>query len=102
MSGPYATAAATYWTAGWRGVLPLPARKKADPPRGFTGGAGVDPSFPDLQAWSDGREGGGNIGLRLPIDVIGIDVDAYDGKAGALTLARAENDHGKLPPTWRT
>lgn len=102
MSGPYATAAQTYWQSGWRGVLPLPARAKKDPPRGFTGAGGVDPSFPDVYAWTEGREGIGNIALRLPIDVIGIDVDAYDGKAGAATIDAAEAAYGKLPPTWRT
>lgn len=102
MTGPYATAAATYWKSGWRGVLPLPARKKKDPPAGFTGSSGVDPSFPDVQAWVDGRHGAGNIALRMPLDVIGIDVDDYDDKGGGLTFAAAERAHGKLPPTWRT
>jgi hypothetical protein len=102
VTGPYATAADTYWNAGWRGILPLPANKKKDPPKGYTGAGGIDPSYPDVLTWADGRHGSGNIGLRLPLDVIGIDVDAYDDKVGAETLTAAEKAHGKLPPTWRT
>lgn len=100
--GPFSTAADVYWSAGWRGVLPLPARAKKFPPKTYTGSGGVDPSYADIYAWSEGEEGGGNIALRLPLDVIGIDVDAYDDKLGADTLAAAERAHGKLPPTWRT
>lgn len=100
--GPYGQAAHTYWAAGWRGVLPLPARAKKHPPAGYTGGAGADPSYADVQAWVDGPEAAGNIALRLPADVLGIDVDAYDGKPGAATLRDTEATHGSLPPTWRT
>lgn len=100
-SGPYATAAVTYWNAGWRGVLPLPPNRKLPPPTGFTG-PGADPSRADLQAWVDDREGRGNIALRLPVDIIGVDVDAYDGKRGAATLAAMEDELGALPATWRT
>lgn len=102
MTGPYSTAAEIYWAAGWRGVLPLPARAKKSPPNGYTGVSGVDPSFADIHSWTEGREGVGNIGLRLPLDVIGVDVDAYDGKLGATTIKAAEKTHGVLPPTWRT
>lgn len=99
--GPYAAAAVNYWNAGWRGVLPLPAGRKLPPPSGFTG-PGVDPSRADLQAWVDDREGRGNIALRLPVDIIGVDVDAYDGKRGAETLDATQAELGPLPATWRT
>ncbi len=46
--------------------------------------------------------GGGNVGLRLPECVLGIDVDAYAGKSGAATLAEAEARLGALPLTWRS
>lgn len=102
-TGPYAQAADLYWSAGWRGVLPLPPRAKKWPPKTYTGASGIDPSYPDLRAWADDpKDGGGNIALRLPLDVIGIDVDAYDDKLGGKTLAAVERAHGKLPPTWRT
>ncbi len=102
MPGPYATAAATYWRAGWRGILPLPYKAKKNPPRGFTGSTGVDPSYADVDTWATGADGDGNIALRLPRGVLGIDVDAYGDKPGALTLESAESEHGTLPPTWRT
>jgi hypothetical protein len=102
VTGPYATACDTYWAAGWRGVLPLPENRKKWPPKTYTGTGGIDPSYPDVRTWADGREGGGNIALRLPLDVIGIDVDAYDDKVGATTIREAERAYGKLPPTWRT
>ena len=85
MTGPYASAAAAYWQAGWRGIVPLPARAKKNPPSGFTGSTGVDPSYADLDAWATGPEGSGNIALRMPRDVIGIDVDAYGDKLGRQT-----------------
>lgn len=100
-TGPYAQAAPAYWSAGWRGLLPLPARAKKHPPTGFTG-TGADPSWPDVQTWVDGDEGAGNIALRLPADIIGIDVDAYDGKPARLVLADLQEQLGPLPGTWRS
>lgn len=101
-TGPYGTAAETYWRAGWRGIVPLPARAKKNPPKGFTGDGGLYPSYPDIDAWATGPERIGNIALRMPANVIGLDVDAYGDKPGAETLALAEAAHGDLPPTWRT
>lgn len=97
---PYATAAPTYWRSGWRGVLPLPANRKASPPTGFTGHGAPYLSWPDLFSLMEGPEGAGNICLRLPAGVLGIDVDAYDGKPGAATLASLETAHGPLSATW--
>jgi hypothetical protein len=97
---PYATAASLYWSAGWRGVLPLPARAKSNPPNGYTGRDGAWPSYPDVYAWTEER-GGGNICLRLPPDIIGVDVDHYGEKRGGDVLAQLEADLGPLPPTWR-
>lgn len=108
---PYAVAAMRYRAAGWEGVLPLPAGAKFPPPPGFTGRrhAGMYPSAADIQTWiMHGMNGAGrlvdvpagNIALRLPPDVIGLDVDAYDGKPGGETLAKLEAALGALPPTW--
>jgi hypothetical protein len=100
-SGPYATAAPTYWAAGWRGILPLPAGAKTPVPRGYTGATGAWPSYPDVQAWTEDQPGG-NIALRLPPDVLGVDVDHYGNKPGGAVLAHLEAQLGVLPPTWRT
>lgn len=102
MSGPYATAADIYWRAGWRGILPLPPNEKHDPPKGYTGAAGRYPFYPEVWEWITGRAGTGNIALRMPSNVIGIDVDDYGDKHGGDTLALAEAAHGTLPPTWRS
>lgn len=96
---PYADTAEAYWAAGWRGVLPLPARAKTPPPGGYTGRTGVEPSWPDVYAWTE-EHGAGNIALRLPLGVLGVDVDGYDRKPGAATLAALEAAVGSpIPPT---
>lgn len=96
---PYADAFKVYREAAWPGVLPLPAGRKYPPPAGYTGAAGVDPSFADCQAWAEGSPGA-NIALRMPRGVIGIDVDAYAGKLGAGSLAEMAARWGELPATW--
>lgn len=97
-ASPYAAAYNDYWTAGWRGVLPLPERRKTFPPTGYTGYADKWPSYADCHTWaSDGIH---NIALRLPPDIIGVDVDAYGDKPGAATLADLVDKYGPLPPTW--
>lgn len=97
----YATAALQYWEKGWHGVLPLPPGKKYPPPEEYTGRHGQWPSIADIYAWTeDGPDC--NIGIRLPRTVVGIDVDAYDGKSGAATLAHATELWGPLPDTVRS
>lgn len=97
---PYAETAWGYRHAGWPGVIPLPQVSKWPPPSGYTGWAGVDPSGADIQAWIDAPEGAGNIALRLPLGVYGLDVDAYGSKDGGAALAAAEGRLEALPPTW--
>lgn len=105
----YAAAAETYWNAGWRGILPLFRGHKGGEhsglPTGYSGWAGVDPSFADISAWSETFPDG-NLCLRLPnnelIAVVGIDCDHYGAKHGADTLAEAIRQWGPLPPTPRS
>lgn len=96
----YADAAPVYRKLGWLGTLPLPRGSKYPPPHGFTGRDGVWPNDTDIAAFS-GQFADGNICIRLPDGVIGIDVDAYGDKTGAKTLAEAEARWGALPPTYR-
>jgi hypothetical protein len=98
-SGPFSESFHAYHQAGWS-PLPLPAGKKTPPPSGYTGEVGAWPSYADLMAWAEGPEGIGNIGIRLPHHVIGLDVDHYGGKAGAATLGDAVRRWGPLPSTW--
>jgi hypothetical protein len=115
VTGPYAQAAGDYWNAGWRGVLPLPARRKANPPGGerlpdgtknvsYTGWDGILPSWADVYAWTEDRADG-NVALRLQRGIVGLDIDAYMKggvqKRGRETLEAAERIWGPLPPTWR-
>lgn len=98
---PYKDAHDLYWQAGWRGILPLPHKRKKTPPTGYTGATGTDPAYPDVHAWADDPTPH-NICLRLPGNVIGIDVDAYGDKSGGRTLTETEAEWGLLPPTWRS
>lgn len=98
-SSPYRQAWRTYRAAGWEGVLPLPPGLKHPPPAGWTGWGGPMPSHADGQAWADGPEGGGNIALRAPRGVLGIDADTYK-PAGAQTMRELEARLGPLPATW--
>ena len=100
-TGPYAEAASKYRAAGWLGVLPVgnkPA-EKGPPPRGYTGHEGTDPTDDQVADWV-AKRGDRNLALRLPKNVVGIDVDAYDGKTGGETLDALESELGPLPKTW--
>jgi Zierdtviridae DNA primase len=100
--GPFRNAAGNYLESGWA-PIPLPAGKKYPPEEGWTGGgkthSGETPSLDQVAIWSRDK-GDGNIAIRLPKYVIGIDVDLYDGKAGENTLAKAIEAWGELPDTW--
>ncbi len=96
---PYGDAARLYYDAGWRGVVPVEGKSRPLP--GYTGSSGQDTSWPDVFTWvSDPKTARLNIALRLPADVIGIDVDAYEGRNGARTRAALERLWGALPPTY--
>lgn len=100
MSAFEATAHA-WLTAGW-GPLPLPARKKSPPPKHWTGAGAAYPSGADVQAWIEEPEyADGNLALRFPANIIGIDVDEYEGKHGRATLVDHTKKWGQLPPTFR-
>jgi putative DNA primase/helicase len=95
-----------YLDAGWV-PLPLPPRDKFPPPAKWTGGAkehsGKRPKRGEYETWQKKGYGpfkAGNIAVRVPKTVIGIDVDMYDGKHGRDTLAEYEDRLGPLPSTW--
>jgi putative DNA primase/helicase len=87
-----------YFLAGWC-PLPLPPRKKSSPPTGTTGRYEM-PDKKAIQGWAKDRDPRCNIALRVPDNVIGIDVDAYDAKVGRSSLLELEGEFGALPPTW--
>lgn len=95
---PYADAWQDYWKAGWRGIVPLPYMRKMWPPDGYSGRNGIDPSYADCMAWAD-TPGPRNLALRVPVDVIGLDVDDYGDKGGdrpRQTRRRARSAAGHL------
>jgi hypothetical protein len=104
---PFADAWREYQAAGWP-VIPLPPAMKDPPPVGYTGADGKTATEQQLEQWErhgfrtreHGHVDAGNIALRMPDGVIGIDVDAYDGKTGDQSLAELVDRYGPLPPTW--
>ena len=97
---PYQQAAFAYLNNGWRGVLPLPAGRKFPPPADTTGKGAQNPTAEHYNTWLTTADG--NICLRLPDGIIGLDVDAYNGKQGWNTLRELETKLGSLPDTWRS
>lgn len=99
MSPIYADAVAAYQAAGWPSVLPV--HHKELQIKGVTGRQGRMPEPIDYKKWLL-RWADRNAALRLPKYLIGVDVDAYDGKPGAQTLAELEQQWGELPRTIRS
>ena len=88
-----------YTKAGWDTPFPLPPGSKTPPPTGYTGRAALTPSPADLWSWSEEYPVNSNIGLHLPPDMIGLDVDNYGGKHGYDTYNEAQEPYGPLPIT---
>lgn len=98
MSNPYGDMANTYARAGWAGVVPLAGKAPAVP--GLTGYSGVDPDDA-LRGQFIQFYTANNIGLRMPVGVVGVDIDHYEGKTGADTLLELTRKAGSvLPATW--
>ena len=100
MADGYHDAARVYYDAGWS-PLPLPRGAKTSPPEGTTGANGRWPTVDDVELWTNEHRGG-NVAIRMPDTVIGIDVDDYDDKHGGTTLDALEEQYGKLPATWKS
>ncbi|WP_100485857.1 bifunctional DNA primase/polymerase [Mycobacteroides abscessus] len=86
---------------GWHPIA-LPEGHKFPPPTGVTGYSDRDGTDADFIAWQRERGPNANVGLRCHADVIGLDVDAYDGKRGLETLTEHSTRLGDLPDTWVT
>jgi hypothetical protein len=94
----YGHTAGAYAAAGWAGVLPLPFRAKHAPPLGWTGRGAPYPDAEQVEQWRRDQPNG-NLALRMPPTVVGIDVDAYKPEA-RISLAALEAECGPLPQTW--
>lgn len=95
---PFGHAAPIYRAHGLDGVLPIPPLSKRLNLRGYTGDEGVTPTDAEVSDWL-ATKADHNIAWRLPHGLIGIDVDNYDDKDGAASLAALEAAHGALPAT---
>lgn len=97
---PWRHAALETLQAGWL-PFPLPPGKKFPPPKNVTGHqhSRTPPNAKLVAAWLESEPADSNIGMRIPADYIGIDVDAYkdEGKC----LREREKDWGVLPDTYR-
>src|SRR5215472_17262341 len=99
---PYREAVWAYRELGWTGTIPVTRRgTKAPLAKGVTGHNGVDPGRDRIEEFLL-EFPSANIGLPLPWDIIGIDVDAYDNRAGGVTLHLLEGRLGNLPVTYRS
>ncbi|MGW5231792.1 phage/plasmid primase, P4 family [Streptomyces nodosus] len=94
---PYRDGVAAYADAGWNGIIPIKRSEKTPYP-GLTGEKG-EQRTPEEAVQVAFNCRAANLALRLDRDMVGIDVDDYDGRNGAATLAGLEAKWGKLPAT---
>lgn len=99
MTSPFSTSWKSYVELGWE-VVPIIPNRKVVAASGVTGRLGSPLTEDEAQQWADAEQDYG-IALRMPVGMIAVDVDAYDGKNGAITLASLIAKCGPLPPTWR-
>jgi hypothetical protein len=99
--GAYSRGAKIYADLGWTGIVPIVSETKTVAIKKATGREGRQ-LRPDQYNRPDiaGRYGTYSIGWRVPYGIVGLDVDQYDGKTGADTLASLEGVLGSLPATW--
>lgn len=83
-------------------MSPIPVNLDKHPVKsGYTGRDGKWVGPKTIASWIKAY-GDSNIAIRLPKDVICLDVDDYKGHAGGATLASLEAELGKLPDTIRS
>lgn len=97
--GPYGTAAGLYLTRGWNPLPVRPQDKRIDVD-GFTGHDGAYAGKEQVLEWAHDGYAFHNIGIRMPQNIIGIDVDAYGDREGAATMRELEASLGELPKTF--
>lgn len=103
-----------YFNKGFTAPLPLPAGEKFPPPRKTTGRVADITPEQILGFWEQQSGGDHNVAIRMqtysdaemsklqqetgvtPFDIIGIDVDHYNGKKGADRIAELEEKLGPL------
>lgn len=94
---PYGDYAETYLELGYS-PLPLPPRKKSSPPEGYTGYNGKTASADDVANWVKNKADG-NISLRVPKGVVGIDGDPHKSQEHLEAWNHLLGQWGELPDT---
>jgi P4 family phage/plasmid primase-like protien len=93
---PYYDAAHRYLDAGWWPIYLN--EEKHGLPKGYTGYNGRAVTRTEVDEWAR-KFPSANVALRLPRDVVALDVDHYGDKRGADSLAALVDKYGPLPPT---
>jgi hypothetical protein len=98
---PFASAASDYLECGWHPFPAYHTRDKSKAPcvKGVIGWEAVNVTTEMVSEWKRDYPKA-QLGLRLPRNVIGIDIDMYDAKTGRLRLRQLVAEYGPLPPTW--
>lgn len=99
MTTPYADGAPAYAAAGFTGMFPVRGKRPAL--SGVTGRLGTQ-TTPEYYMSLAPDHMADNIGWRLPSRFVGVDVDAYGTKQGAVTMAVLTAQLGPLPATVTT
>lgn len=97
-AGPFGNNAVFYTQRYWS-VIPVQPNSKECAVVGYTGRDGEYPTRAQIEQWTIDYPAH-NIAIRLPKDIIGIDVDAYGTKHGDKTLIALEEELGDLPHTY--
>lgn len=92
---PYGISALAYHDAGFS---PLPALGKLLVVK-MASGRHPNVSREQIEKWSK-THGPFNVALRVPKNVIGLDIDEYKGDLDR--LKKLESELGELPPTWNS
>lgn len=91
---PYEVKALDYIMSGWT-PLPLPSGEKFPPPKGYTGGNAIE-ATEDIML-GEWLVKGGNIAVKLPCNLIGLDIDGVGGYSNFIAL---QEHLGALPITY--
>jgi AAA domain-containing protein/bifunctional DNA primase/polymerase-like protein len=99
--GPYSRGVKTYADLGWTGMIPISSKTKVAAREGLHGREGKQ-TRPETYSGTKAIKvyGKCDLGWRVPLGIVGLDVDQYDGKTGADSLAELEARLGALPKTW--
>lgn len=96
---PYRDGVPLYADAGWDGLIPIRRKMKTPALSDVTGYTGHQLTADESRELSSKPHlSSCNLALRLPRNLVGVDVDDYGDKHGGDTLRQLESELGPLPP----